>query len=105
MEKFREELNKIKAKPRKDDRLGPRTRIPMPRDVKLRLQKEGGDTVPPSDLKRFDSGVDITNFSPTDNSIQGEEDQCMAWQGQSQAVAVTVLAPQQQTIPDSDDYF
>lgn len=68
----------VKAKPRKDDRLGPPTRIPLPvvpSDQRCHDHSSGL-------LKRFDSGVDITNISPTgeNGSVQGDEDgSCRAW--------------------------
>lgn len=54
------------AKPRKDDRLGPPTRIPLPVGAAPGDLREQSDQSPTSSsLTRFDSGVDITNVSPT----------------------------------------
>lgn len=68
----------VKAKPRKDDRLGPPTRIPLP--VAHGDQRHHDHST--GSLKRFDSGVDITNISPTgeNGSVQGDEDDsCRGW--------------------------
>lgn len=105
IQQFQDELDKMAAKPRRDDRVGPRSRIPMPVDAKRRLQKEGGDTVGATDLKRFDSGVDINNFSPTDNSMQGEDEHSLAWQPQPEAVEVAAYTQPRDTQLDTDDYF
>lgn len=69
----------VKAKPRKDDRrLGPPTRIPLPVVPGDQRRHDHSSGL----LKRFDSGVDITNISPTgeNGSVQGDEDgSCRAW--------------------------
>ena len=87
-----------KATPRKDDR-GGRTRIPMPVDMIQQQKMLDYGNFPP--LRRFDSGVDINNMSPTESSIQGEE----AWQQelllQSQQEA-TALSNQPLTYPVTD---
>ena len=60
-----------RVKPRRDgDSNRTRTRIPMP--VSSRVDTWDN----PRPLKRFDSGVDINNMSPTEASLQEEE----AWQ-------------------------
>ena len=61
------------AKPRQDKRTRScsRTRIPMPVDMKRRLADQEDAT---STLKRFDSGVDINNMSPTDSSLVGDDE-------------------------------
>ncbi len=62
----------IKAKPRKDGpgRCGPRTRIPLPKSS-YKSNIKPFDQMP---LRRYDSGVDINNMSPTDPSPQEEID-------------------------------
>lgn len=54
-----------RAKPRKDDRLGPPTRIPLPVGAPGELRVNCEQSPTSSSLTRFDSGVDITNLSPT----------------------------------------
>ena len=59
------------SKFRKDDRQG-RTRIPLPSEMKHRMPKDTHDSG--SELKRFDSGVDINNPSPTENGVHSEDE-------------------------------
>ena len=54
-------------KPRKDKRDG-RTRIPMPVDMLQNPKYEDGQP-----LRRYDSGVDINNMSPTESSVHGDD--------------------------------
>lgn len=61
-------LDSHKAKPRKDNRDG-RTRIPMPVDMLQRQKFDEAD----APLKRYDSGVDINNMSPTESSVHGDD--------------------------------
>ena len=79
------------AKPRRDKRSYSRTRIPMPVDMKRRLadQADNGST-----LKRFDSGVDINNMSPTDSSLVGEDEDGMWNQNEAMTMANQPLSCQ-----------
>lgn len=84
-----------KAKPRKDDRLGPPTRIPHP----VGDQKQRRLCCDQSSLKRFDSGVDITNVSPNGengNYSIDEEDASMyrQWTVNAQCTEACSLSDQ-----------
>ena len=57
----------LRARPRKEKRDNSRTRIPLPVGTRAPHSAEQG-------LKRYDSGVDINNMSPTDSSVQGEDE-------------------------------
>jgi len=90
----------VMANPRKDDRCrsGSRTRIPMPVDARFwgsndRLVSSSGGRELFFTLRRFDSGVDIANLSPSAEncSLHGEEDISMmcsgAWETKSDSTA------------------
>ena len=79
------------AKPRRDKRSYSRTRIPMPVDVKRRLEDRATNM---STLKRFDSGVDINNMSPTDSSLMGEDEAAMWNQNEAMTMANQPLSCQ-----------
>ena len=79
------------AKPRRDKRSYSRTRIPMPVDVKRRLEDKATNM---STLKRFDSGVDINNMSPTDSSLMGEDEAAMWNQNEAMTMANQPLSCQ-----------
>lgn len=79
------------AKPRRDKRSNSRTRIPMPVDVKRRLADQAATM---STLKRFDSGVDINNMSPTDSSLMGEDEAAMWNQNEAMTMANQPLSCQ-----------
>ena len=82
---FKLKLETLKAKPRTDGKHGPGTKIPMP----LNARRHSVDDQAGGPLKRFDSGVEINNISPTESSLQGDDDLYLAWQPTSEAVTMT----------------
>ena len=100
-DEFVQKPTQIYAKFRKDDKDGPRTKIPMPKSDYNRQAMGEGAT-----LRRVDSGVDITSsMSPTD-TLRSDSD--VMWGVPQEAVgykAQTIIA--YQTFDDDDDtqYF
>lgn len=86
------------AQERKDDRGGPRTRIPQP--VSRRCKSADPYS---AQLKRCDSGVDITNMSPTGEVGRVEAGE--AW-GDSEGIALSPQAlAQYSPFDDNTEFF
>lgn len=87
------------AKARKDKRSGPKTRIPQP--VSRRCKSADPYS---TQLKRCDSGVDITNMSPTEGSNQGDDDKIPWVQSEGVALSPQALA-QYSPFEDKNEFF
>ncbi|ELT98624.1 hypothetical protein CAPTEDRAFT_190839 [Capitella teleta] len=81
---------------------GFRSRLPMPGSFQGKV-KAKDNRLEPNSLKRCDSGVDINNLSPSDNSNHCDDDSS-SWQAQDRVIPPPVLNDPLD-LENDDDYF